>query len=156
MAGCLSADYTEPCHRGQTGSTSVVIGYSEPRRAPVFLFATLDTKGREAAYIRDLLTSWGIPVTLVDVGALGSPAVAADVPRERIFELAGTTLEAVRKTADRGQAVTKAAEGAARLTREASRAGRGVRRPGPGRLGGNDDWHGSDEEPCRSACRRSC
>ena len=60
----------------------------------VFLFATLDTKGREAAYVRDLLTSWGIAVTLVDVGALGSPAVPADVPRERVFELAGTTLTA--------------------------------------------------------------
>ena len=47
----------------------------------VFLFATLDTKGREAAFVRDLLVSWGMPVTLVDVGALGSPSVAADVPR---------------------------------------------------------------------------
>ena len=85
----------------------------------VLLFATLDTKGHEAAYVRDLLTSWGIPVTLVDVGALGSPAVAADVSRDRIFELAETTIGAVRTTADRGQAVTKAAEGAARFTREA-------------------------------------
>ena len=85
----------------------------------VFLFATLDTKGREAAYVRDLLTSWGIAVTLVDVGALGSPAVPADVPRERVFELSGTTLTAVRQAADRGQAVTSAAEGAARIAREA-------------------------------------
>ena len=85
----------------------------------VFLFATLDTKGREAAFVRDLLTLVGLPVTLVDVGALGSPAVPADVPRERIFELGGTTLEAVRRPADRGDAVTNAAEGAARLTREA-------------------------------------
>ena len=45
----------------------------------VFLFATLDTKGREAAFVRDLLASWGIAVTLVDVGALGTPAVPADV-----------------------------------------------------------------------------
>ena len=85
----------------------------------VFLFATLDTKGREAAFVRDLLTSWDLPVTLVDVGALGTPAVAADIPRERIFELAGTTVEVVRQHADRGEAVTKAAEGAARLAREA-------------------------------------
>ncbi len=85
----------------------------------VYLFATLDTKGREAAYVRDLLVSWGIPVTLVDVGALGTPALSADIPRERIFELAATTLDVVRKHADRGEAVTKAADGAARLTREA-------------------------------------
>ena len=85
----------------------------------VFIFATLDTKGHEADFVRALLTSWGVAVTLVDVGALGMPAVAADVPRERIFELAETTLEAVVQRADRGEAVTKAAAGAARLAREA-------------------------------------
>jgi uncharacterized protein (UPF0261 family) len=89
----------------------------------VFLLATLDTKGREAAFIRDLLTSWGVAVTMVDVGGLGSPVVRADVPRERIFELAGTTAEAVRTAADRGRAVTTAAEGAARLAREAHARG---------------------------------
>ena len=85
----------------------------------VFLIATLDTKGREAAFVRDLLSSWSIPVTLVDVGALGPPAVTPDISRERIFELAGTTVEAIKTNADRGEAVTRAARGAARLTREA-------------------------------------
>jgi uncharacterized protein (UPF0261 family) len=89
----------------------------------VLLFATLDTKGREAGYVRDLLRSWDVAVTLVDVGALGVPAVAADIVRERIFELAGTTLESVRQHADRGEAVTKASEGAARLAREAHARG---------------------------------
>ena len=89
----------------------------------VHLFATLDTKGREAAFVRGLLSSWNVKTVLVDVGALGSPATAADVPRERIFELAGTTLAAVREKADRGHAVTKAAEGAARLAREAHARG---------------------------------
>jgi uncharacterized protein (UPF0261 family) len=84
----------------------------------VFLFATLDTKGREADFVRDLLTSWGVAVTLVDVGALGTPAAEADVSRERIFELAETTIDAARTRADRGEAVTKAAAGAARLARE--------------------------------------
>ncbi len=85
----------------------------------VFLFATLDTKGREAAFVRDLLTSWRIPVVLVDVGSLDSPTVSADVPREEIFRLAGTTAEAVRAAGDRGLAVTTAAAGAARLARDA-------------------------------------
>jgi uncharacterized protein (UPF0261 family) len=85
----------------------------------VHLIATLDTKGVEAAYVRDLLASWGIPVTLVDAGSFGAPVVAADVPRERVFELAGTTAEAVRARGARGEAVTRAAEGAARLARDA-------------------------------------
>jgi uncharacterized protein (UPF0261 family) len=89
----------------------------------VYLFVTLDTKGPEADFVRGLLRSWNVPVTLVDVGALGEPAVAADVSRERIFELAGVTLEEVRRRADRGEAVTLAAAGAAALARSAHALG---------------------------------
>ena len=85
----------------------------------VHLFATLDTKGLEADFVRALLQSWKIPVTLVDVGALGEPAVGADVSREEIFRLAGSSLEHVRQRADRGEAVTLAAAGAAALARSA-------------------------------------
>ena len=53
-------------------------------------------RGAKPHFVRDLLRSWSVAVTLVDVGALGTPAAVADVPRERIFELAGTTLDAVR------------------------------------------------------------
>jgi uncharacterized protein (UPF0261 family) len=89
----------------------------------VFLFATLDTKGREADYVRTLLTSWGVAVTLVDVGAVGAPAVAPDITRDRIFELAGTTTAVIQERRDRGEAVTAAAAGAARLAREAHSRG---------------------------------
>jgi uncharacterized protein (UPF0261 family) len=94
----------------------------------VFLIATLDTKGHEADFVRRLLTSWGVPVTLVDAGSLGVPAVAADITRERLFELGGTPLDEVRRRADRGEAVTVAARGAARLARDAHAGGelRGV------------------------------
>jgi uncharacterized protein (UPF0261 family) len=85
----------------------------------VYLFATLDTKGPEADFVRALLQSWNVPVTLVDVGALGEPAVAADVSRERVFEAAGADLEELRRRADRGEAVTLAAAGAAALARAA-------------------------------------
>ena len=91
--------------------------------ASVYLFATLDTKGAEADFVRQLLTSYGVPVTLVDAGALGAAAVAADVTRDRIFALAGSSLDEVRRRGDRGEAVTLAAEGAARLAREAYAAG---------------------------------
>lgn len=94
----------------------------------VFLFATLDTKGHEADFVRRLLVSWSVPVTLVDAGALGVPAVAADITRERLFALGGTPLDEVRSRADRGEAVTVAARGAARLARDAYASGelRGV------------------------------
>jgi uncharacterized protein (UPF0261 family) len=93
----------------------------------VWILATLDTKGREAAFVRDELAQAGVETRLVDAGCLGEPAVEPDVARDEVFRAAGTTLEAVRAKADRGEAVTKAAEGAAALA---------VRRHAEGKLSG--------------------
>ena len=64
----------------------------------VLLFATLDTKGREAAFVRGLLASWGVPRRRSSTSARSAPRpVAADVPRAAVFELAGTSLDAIRR-----------------------------------------------------------
>jgi len=90
---------------------------------PVLLFATLDTKGDEAAFVRDELARAGVCVALVDCGCLGEAKVAADVPRAEVFRAAGTTLEALRARGDRGEAVSAAARGAEVLARRAFDAG---------------------------------
>ncbi len=64
----------------------------------VYLLATLDTKGPEAAFVRDELAALGVSVRVVDTGCSGAGG-------------------------DRGRAVTAAAEGAARLVEEAHRKG---------------------------------
>lgn len=90
----------------------------------VHLFATLDTKGAEAAFVREQLERLGVAVVMVDTGCLGAPAAKADIAREKLFEAAGATLDAVRARADRGEAVTLAATGAEVLARRAFDAGR--------------------------------
>ena len=85
----------------------------------VFLLATLDTKGEEAAFVRSSLEKLGIPVHLIDTGCIGLPEVEADTMREAVFEAAGTSLAKLVDQGDRGLAVTKAAEGAACLVRQA-------------------------------------
>ncbi len=85
----------------------------------VYLFATLDTKGDEADFVRGELARAGVETVLVDTGCLGEPRVRADVSREQLFEAAGTSLSAVRAAGDRGNAVTLAALGAERLARRA-------------------------------------
>ena len=90
----------------------------------VYLIATLDTKGREAAFVRDVLVERGVDVKLVDAGCLGEPAVAADVTREQVFQAAGTSLAEVRSAGDRGQAVTAAARGAAQLVSDLHQQGK--------------------------------
>jgi uncharacterized protein (UPF0261 family) len=85
----------------------------------VLLLATCDTKGNEAAFVRDLLRRAKVGVKLVDTGAIGKPAVKPDVKREAVFRAAGTTLAEVVRNGDRGHAVTMAAAGAAELARRA-------------------------------------
>ena len=90
---------------------------------PVYLLTTLDTKGPEAAFVRDCLREMGVQVALVDTGALGKPTLAADVTRERVFAAAGTSLAEIAAKNDRGTAVTAAARGAAEIVRQAYAAG---------------------------------
>lgn len=82
---------------------------------PVYLFGTLDTKGHEIAFVRDLLQDYGVSTCVVDAGCLGDPAIAADITREELFSEAGTSLATLREQNDRGQAVAAAATGAANL-----------------------------------------
>jgi uncharacterized protein (UPF0261 family) len=89
----------------------------------VYLIATLDTKGIEAGFVRDRLKEAGVSSTIVDAGCLDEPAIAADISREAVFEAAGTSLAAVRERNDRGEAVTKAAEGVTRLIASRHAAG---------------------------------
>ncbi len=89
----------------------------------VYLIGTLDTKGTEIGYVRDLLQSLGVTARVIDAGCLGEPTLPADVSREAVFEAAGTTLTKVRQQGDRGHAVTLAADGVARLIESAHAAG---------------------------------
>jgi uncharacterized protein (UPF0261 family) len=84
----------------------------------VYLFATLDTKGVEAAFVRDRLAALKVPVRLADTGCMNPPAVPADIPREKVFDAAGC-----KAAGDRGKAIAAAAEGAARLALEAHAKG---------------------------------
>jgi uncharacterized protein (UPF0261 family) len=90
----------------------------------VYLLATLDTKGVEAAFVRSRLRELGVDVVLVDTGCLGPPTTIADIPREEVFRAAGSSLDEIRSRKDRGAAVTMAANGAAELVARDFREGR--------------------------------
>lgn len=81
----------------------------------VLLIGTLDTKGQEIGFVRDLLTAAGLPVLVMDASILGEPTISADISSEAVFKASGTSLAELRRLNDRGQAVTRAADGAAKL-----------------------------------------
>ncbi|MDA2937898.1 Tm-1-like ATP-binding domain-containing protein [Acidobacteria bacterium AH-259-A15] len=89
----------------------------------VYILATLDTKGREAEYVCQVLREARVEVKLVDTGCIGQPQVAADVSRDQLFEAAGTTLQQMTERGDRGEAVSRAADGAIKVVSDAHQAG---------------------------------
>jgi uncharacterized protein (UPF0261 family) len=81
----------------------------------VLLIGTLDTKGAEFRFVRDLLAGAGIGTLVLDAGVLEPPRFAPDISRDEVYAAAGTTLAEVKKAGDRGRAVEAAARGATRI-----------------------------------------
>jgi uncharacterized protein (UPF0261 family) len=90
---------------------------------PVLLIGTLDTKGTEVRFVRDLLREAGVPCTVIDAGVQGPATFAAEISREEVFRAAGTSLVEVQRAGDRGRAIAAAATGATRLVLDLHRRG---------------------------------
>ena len=74
----------------------------------VLIIATLDTKGPEAAYIRDGLNSLGIKTTVIDTGILGEPlGITPDITHEELSIFGGISLDELRNSGTRGRAVER-------------------------------------------------
>lgn len=90
----------------------------------VLLLATLDTKGPEAAFVRDRLRQAGLDALVLDAGVQRPPLFPPDITRHQVYAAAGTSFDAVAAAADRGQAIAAAARGAAALAKQLHDAGR--------------------------------
>ena len=94
----------------------------------VVLIGTLDTKGPEYAFLRACLTEVGATTTLVDVGILGDPDGAADIPAAEVAAAAGAALASLRHSREgshtRAEALATMGTGAARVIQALLREGR--------------------------------
>src|SRR5438094_759217 len=88
--------------------------------ATVVLLGTLDTKGREYAFLRERLLEQGVDVLVVDAGVGEPVGLWPDVANT---ELAGDAAE-LWEAHDRGDAVTAMGEGAASVVRRLHEEGR--------------------------------
>ncbi len=93
----------------------------------IAVVGTLDTKGHEVAYLRDLIVARGHQALVIDPGVLGTPAVAADVSREEVARAGGTELAALVAAGDKGHAIRTMIDGTRAIV---------VRLHAEGRLGG--------------------
>jgi uncharacterized protein (UPF0261 family) len=83
----------------------------------LLIIATLDTKGREAAYVKDCVQRLGIHPILMDVGTLGEPLTHPDITRAEVVEAAGYRFENLIKENNRSIAIKAVQEGGAILAR---------------------------------------
>ncbi|MBU1742206.1 MAG: Tm-1-like ATP-binding domain-containing protein, partial [Proteobacteria bacterium] len=60
------------------------------------LVGTLDTKGDEIAFLRDLVAAAGLQVMVIDIGVLGRPALKADVSNRRVARRGGVGLDELK------------------------------------------------------------
>ena len=80
----------------------------------VVIVGTLDTKGKEIGFARDVIEAQGVDVHLVDTGVMDDPEIDPDTPASDVAEAGGgTTLEALREAGDRGEAIGAMGQGAA-------------------------------------------
>jgi uncharacterized protein (UPF0261 family) len=89
----------------------------------VVIVGTLDTKGEEIGFARDVLQAQGVAVHVIDTGVLGEPEFEPDTGASEVAEAADTTLDHLREDADRGEAMEAMGEGAAAIVTRMHEAG---------------------------------
>jgi uncharacterized protein (UPF0261 family) len=92
------------------------------------LIGTLDTKGREYAFVQERLHASGIDVVMIDVSVLGTSSITPDITPEEVCEAGGARLEDLRfareGTDTRAVAIETMTRGAARLLQRLADEGR--------------------------------
>lgn len=80
----------------------------------ILLIGTLDTKGAEYAYVRDLIHARGHQTLIIHAGIF-EPTITPDISAEQVATAAGHDLATLRAAHDRGDAVVAMTDGIAAL-----------------------------------------
>jgi uncharacterized protein (UPF0261 family) len=75
------------------------------------LVGSLDTKGPEFKYVKDILESLGLETIMIDTGVLGAPLFIPDISSDKVIKAGGMNLAELRSEQDRGKAVAAITKG---------------------------------------------
>ena len=84
----------------------------------ILLVAALDSKGSEVFFLKRRIESHGAKTIIIDAGILGEPLFPPDYTRETVAEMAGTTIEKVRKIPSEGEAMEMQIKGATAIAQQ--------------------------------------
>ena len=88
------------------------------------MIGTLDTKGEECLYIRELVEQNGCRAILIDPGPLGRPLARGDISREEVAQKAGWNLADLVETRDKGKIIQTMTDGLAAWTAQLYQEGK--------------------------------
>ena len=83
----------------------------------VVLVGSLDTKGEEFAFVKDLIEKQGLNTLVVDFGVLGEPAFEPDIGRDQVAKAGGGDLALLRQGEHKDEAMQTMATGVAVIVR---------------------------------------
>ncbi len=92
--------------------------WQEQMAKTIVIVGTLDTKGEELKYIKELVERRGHTTIVIDGGVLGEPFFQADISREQVAHASGMNLNEVATLSDERKAMTAMGEGVARMVRD--------------------------------------
>jgi uncharacterized protein (UPF0261 family) len=89
----------------------------------IVCIGTLDTKGSEIEYVKNIIEQRGHRVLLIDDGILGAPTISADISRGDIAIAAGSTLEQIRGMGSEMKALEMMTEGLCKVVKDLHQSG---------------------------------
>jgi len=69
----------------------------------IVILSTLDTKGEEAKYLKNLIEAQGFKILLMDTSIGGEPTLAPDISSEEVARLGGGNIQEIRASRNTGQ-----------------------------------------------------
>ena len=84
----------------------------------VIIVGTLDTKGQELAFVKELIEAEGLKVLVVDFGVMGKPTFEPDIKREEVAEAGGGNLAYLASGEHKDEAMQVMAAGLAVVVRK--------------------------------------
>ncbi|MCY3834597.1 MAG: Tm-1-like ATP-binding domain-containing protein [Chloroflexi bacterium] len=81
----------------------------------IIVIGTLDTKGQEIAFVRDLIAKRRHQPVVIDSGIQGEPAIQPAISRHEVAAAAETSIEAILAAGDKNHAISAMARGVASI-----------------------------------------
>jgi uncharacterized protein (UPF0261 family) len=86
--------------------------------ARIAIIATLDTKGDQVEYLKQIIEESGLGTMVIDVGIMGKPWFEPTITHDQVAEAAGTSIKEIIALDWELKAMEKMTEGASNIVRE--------------------------------------